>query len=68
MTPEERAVSEAHDGGYQDGYDEARAELLVKFAKMVDRGDDVSDIRMWVTERADKAAGNGRWPDGWLKP
>ena len=59
MTPEE---SRAHARGYDEGYDEARAEFL--YAAWKHR----HELEDWIAGRVKKASDNGRWPEGFNKP
>ncbi len=66
-TPDEQALSEAHGRGYDEGYNEARADLLSKLRAKLARREltSVKAVAAWVQNRIEKTQRAGNWPEGW---
>lgn len=52
---------------YEQGYNEARADLIMKLRAKIRRRElsSVKAVDAWLEGRVDKARRSGRWPDGW---
>lgn len=57
-----RLLSDAHAYGYDEGYDEGRAETLFKLWKQLTKPG--ARPRSWLLDQYDKLVEMGRWPEG----